>query len=202
MTAVKLCGLTSVEDVRAVLTVKPDYAGTVLSAGFRRTVEYSFFAEMSAMLEGSGIKRVGVFVNEHEDSICERFADKLDLIQLHGNEDNDYIRRIKERTGKPVIKAFTVRSSADISAAGECAADFVLLDSGTGTGKAFDYSLIKGISRPFFLAGGLNPDNVAEAVREFAPFAVDTSSGIETNGKKDITKMSAFLKAVRSAAVL
>ena len=79
---------------------------------------------------------------------------------------------------------------------------FVLLDSGTGTGKAFDYSLIKGISRPFFLAGGLNPDNVAEAVREFAPFAVDTSSGIETNGKKDITKMSAFLKAVRSAVML
>ena len=197
MTAVKLCGLTSPEDVRAVLTVKPDYAGMVLSAGFRRTVEYERFAEMSALLEGSGIKRVGVFVNEPEDSICERFADKLAVIQLHGCEDNDYIRRIQARTGKPVIKAFTVKSAEDIAAAGESAADFVLLDSGTGTGTSFDHSLISDIERPFFLAGGLNPDNVAEAVKRFAPFAVDTSSGIETCGKKDIKKMAAFVNAVR-----
>ena len=182
MTRVKMCGLRSEADVRAVLELCPDFAGFILSGGFRRSISRETFAELSAMLIGSGIKRVGVFVNEPLDSIIG-FA--------------DYIRSLRKLTDKPIIKAITVRSEADIEASRASSADYVLLDSGTGTGSTFDHSLIKDIGRPFFLAGGLAPENVGEAIARFEPFAVDASSSLETNGVKDKTKMSAFLIAVR-----
>ena len=121
----------------------------------------------------------------------------LDLIQLHGKDDNGYITRLRELTGKPIIKAFTVRTGEDIKAAVQSKADYVLLDSGTGTGKTFDHSLIADIDRPFFLAGGLTAENVGEAIEAFHPFAVDASSSLETDGKKDKNKMAAFVAAVR-----
>ena len=192
----KMCGLRSEADVRAVLELCPDFAGFILSGGFRRSISRETFAELSAMLIGSGIKRVGVFVNEPLDSIIG-FADYIDVIQLHGSEDEDYIRSLRKLTDKPIIKAITVRSEADIEASRASSADYVLLDSGTGTGSTFDHSLIKDIGRPFFLAGGLAPENVGEAIARFEPFAVDASSSLETNGVKDKTKMSAFLIAVR-----
>ena len=196
MTRVKMCGLRSEADVRAVLELRPDFAGFILSGGFRRSISRETFAELSAMLIGSGVKRVGVFVNEPLDSIIG-FADYIDVIQLHGSEDEDYIRSLRKLTDKPIIKAITVRSEADIEASRASSADYVLLDSGTGTGSTFDHSLIADIDRPFFLAGGLTVENVSEAIRRYEPFAVDASSSLETDGIKDKTKMAAFLIAVR-----
>ena len=192
----KMCGLRSEADVRAVLELRPDFAGFILSGGFRRSISRETFAELSAMLIGSDIKRVGVFVNEPLDSIIG-FADYIDVIQLHGSEDEDYIRSLRKLTDKPIIKAFTVRSEADIEAARASSADYVLLDSGTGTGSTFDHSLIADIDRPFFLAGGLTAENVGEAIKRYEPFAVDASSSLETDGIKDKTKMAAFAEAAR-----
>ena len=196
MTRVKMCGLRSEADVRAVLELRPDFAGFILSGGFRRSISKETFAELSAMLIGSGVKRVGVFVNEPLDSLID-FADYIDVIQLHGSEDEDYIRSLRKLTDKPIIKAITVRSEADIEASRASSADYVLLDSGTGTGSTFEHSLIADIDRPFFLAGGLTAENVSEAIRRFEPFAVDASSSLETDGIKDKTKMAAFAEAAR-----
>ena len=196
MTRVKLCGLRSEADVHAVLELCPDYAGFILSEGFRRSITRGNFEKLSEMLSGSSIQRVGVFVNEPLDSLVS-FVSALDLIQLHGSEDDDYIGSLRSFTDKPIIKAFTVKTEADIEAARVSSADYVLLDSGTGTGTAFDHSLIKDIGRPFFLAGGLTSENVGGAIDCFEPFAVDASSSLETNGVKDRTKMSAFVMAVR-----
>lgn len=198
MTRVKLCGLMSEADVRTVLELRPDYAGFILSGGFRRSIDFDTFNVLSAMLGASGIERVGVFVNEPLDSVVGVYSEWLDLIQLHGSESERYISALRNHTDKPIIKAFTVRTEADIEAARASSADYVLLDSGTGTGSRFDHSLIADIGRPYFLAGGLTPENVGEAIARFEPFAVDTSSSLETNGIKDKSKMTAFVKAVRN----
>ena len=197
MTRVKLCGLRSEADVRTVLELRPDYAGFILSGGFRRSIDYDTFITLSAMLKDSGIKRVGVFVNEPLDSLVGKFEAGIDVIQLHGSENEQYISALRKHTDKPIIKAFTVKSEADIEAARASSADYVLLDSGTGTGSTFDHSLIADIDRPYFLAGGLTPENVGEAIARFVPFAVDASSSLETDGVKDKAKMAAFVKAVR-----
>ena len=196
MTRVKLCGLRSEADVRAVLELRPDYAGFILSSGFRRSVGAAEFRMLSAMLGDSGIARVGVFVNEPLTSLAA-LAEFTDFLQLHGSEDDEYILKVRELTGKPVIKAFTVKSAGDITEAERSPADFVLLDSGTGTGSTFDHSLICGIRRDYFLAGGLSPENVGNAIDRFEPFAVDASSSLETDGIKDKAKMAAFTNAVR-----
>ena len=197
MTKIKLCGMMRPADVIAAEELGADYIGFVLTAGFRRSLTLEAFLELESYTLNGSAKKVGVFVNEPIENIAGLYADKLDLIQLHGSEDGEYIRSLREQTGKPIIKAFTVRSEADIEAAGKSTADYVLLDSGTGTGKTFDHSLIKSIERPFFLAGGLNAENVGAAVKALNPFAVDASSGIETDGIKDKNKMAAFVSAVR-----
>ena len=197
MTKIKLCGMMRPADVIAAEEQGADYIGFVLTAGFRRSLTLDAFRELESFTLNGSAKKVGVFVNEPIENIAGLYADRLDLIQLHGSEDGEYIRSLREQTGKPIVKAFTVRSEADIEAAGESTADLVLLDSGTGTGKTFDHSLIKSIERPFFLAGGLNSENVGAAVKALRPFAVDASSGIETDGIKDKNKMAAFVSAVR-----
>lgn len=199
MTGIKLCGMMRPADVIAACELGADYIGFVLSDGFRRSVGPGTFCELQSCASecGKDVKKVGVFVNEPIENITQRYADMLDLIQLHGKEDNGYITRLRELTGKPIIKAFTVRTVEDIKAAVQSKADYVLLDSGTGTGKTFDHSLIADIDRPFFLAGGLTAENVGEAIEAFHPFAVDASSSLETDGKKDKNKMAAFVAAVR-----
>ncbi len=112
----------------------------------------------------------------------------IDIAQLHGDEDEAYIRRLRQLTGKPIIKAFQVKSEKEIADAGQCSADYILLDSGAGTGTVFDWNILKKIDRPYFLAGGLFAGNVGKAVRELHPFAVDVSSGIETDRRKDKEK--------------
>ena len=146
-----------------------------------------------------GIIPVGVFVNETPETVAA-LLDRgiIDIAQLHGNEDEAYIRRLRQLTTKPLIQAFRVDTPADVAAAQASTADYVLLDSGAGgTGTCFDWSLLQDIQRPYFLAGGLTPENVGGAVATLHPYAVDVSSGIETDGAKDKEKMTQFVRAVR-----
>lgn len=195
MTFVKLCGLMSEQDAAAAADAGADAAGMILTPGYRRSVTRAEAQKIRNAL-GANIRLCGVFVNAALEEIASFAADGLiDYTQLHGSEDNEYIRRLKQICPKlPVIKAFVVKGPEDIQATESSAADLVLLDGGTGQGLAFDRSYVSGMNRPFILAGGLTPDNVSQAVRELHPFAVDTSSGIETNGKKDPAKMKAFVQ--------
>ena len=119
------------------------------------------------------------------------------MAQLHGSEDPDYIRQLRTLTDKPIIKAFTIKNQYQIKNAAQSPADYVLLDSGAGTGTVFDWKLIQDIRRPYFLAGGLSPENVEDAIKYLNPYAVDVSSGIETDKIKDKRKMAEFVAAVR-----
>ena len=197
MTKIKFCGLTRIEDIKAVNNLKPEFIGFVFWPKSRRVVTREQAMELKAMLDPS-IKAVGVFVDEDIEVVKSLLNDDIiDIAQLHGSEDGTYINDLKMSTGKPVIKAFKIRSEDDGRQAEESPADMVLLDSGMGTGKTFNWEIIKGVKRPFFLAGGLAPDNAAEAVRELHPYALDVSSGIETEGIKDTKKMTDFYEAVR-----
>jgi len=122
----------------------------------------------------------------------------IDIAQLHGNEDDDYIDMLRRFSGKPVIKAFRISGKDDLLTATESAADYILLDAGAGDGITFDWSILRDMKRPFFLAGGLDTENVKDAVEMLSPFAVDVSSGIETEEVKDPEKMKAFTDIVRS----
>lgn len=201
MTKIKLCGMMQPKDVITACELGADYIGFILSEGFRRTVVLGTFCELHSYALDYDVKKVGVFVNEPIENICEYYAEMLDMIQLHGNEYNKYITELKERTGKPVIKAFKISSAEDVRAAEKSTADYILLDSGTGTGKTFDHSLIGDIKRPYFLAGGLTAENIGQEIETLHPYGVDASSCLETNGAKDPDKMTAFVKAVRSCGL-
>jgi phosphoribosylanthranilate isomerase len=197
MTRIKFCGLTRKCDIEAVNELGPEYIGFVFWPRSKRVVTREQASELKAMLDPS-IKAVGVFVDEDIEVVKSLLNDDIiDIAQLHGSEDGTYINDLKMSTGKPVIKAFKIRSEDDGRQAEESPADMVLLDSGMGTGKTFNWEIIKGVKRPFFLAGGLAPDNAAEAIRELHPYALDVSSGIETEGIKDTKKMTDFYEAVR-----
>ena len=197
MTKIKFCGLTRKADIEAANTLKPDFIGFVFAKDSRRYIPPENAAVLKSRLSPE-ISAVGVFVNERPESIAS-LLDKgvIDLAQLHGDEDEAYISRLKELTGKPVIKAFRITSASEAMRASASSADMILLDSGTGSGRTFNWQLIKEIRRPYFLAGGLDPVNVSDAVRLLHPWAVDVSSCIETDGFKDIEKMAAFAAAVR-----
>lgn len=199
MTRIKLCGLTRPRDVEAANAVKPDYVGFVFAPKSKRYVTPQQAAELRALL-APGIRAVGVFVNETVERVAELLnGGVIDLAQLHGGEDGAYIGRLRALTGRPVLQAFRVQSAEDVRRAEESAADGILLDSGAGSGESFDWTLLERVSRPYFLAGGLDPDNVKQAVERLRPYGVDVSSGIETDGKKDPAKMAAFVAAVRKA---
>ena len=193
MTKVKLCGLSRESDIAAVNKLKPDLVGFVFAKKSKRYV-----SPEQAELLAPGILAAGVFVNEPVEAVAE-LLDRgvIDVAQLHGSEDDDYIARLRALTGKPIFHAFKVKSEADLPAIENCAADLVLLDSGAGTGKTFDWSLVRSVQRPYFLAGGLDPDNVADAIAALHPYGVDVSSGIETDGVKDESKMAEFVAAAR-----
>lgn len=197
MTRVKMCGMRRLEDIAAANSLMPEYIGFVFAPASRRYVSPEEAAVLRQALD-PGIRAVGVFVNEEFGTVTRLLAEgTIDIAQLHGSEDEDYISRLRAVSGKPVIRAFRVKGEADLRAAEASAADMILLDAGAGDGKTFDWSLLSSVSRPYFLAGGLTPENAAEAVKRFHPFAVDVSSGIETDGSKDSEKMRAFLRAVR-----
>lgn len=196
---VKFCGLKSLEDAKAVSRFSPDYAGVILSPGFRRSVDAGTAAEIRKALH-PGIRLAGVFVHEGYEQILESAEEAgIDIIQLHGEYEEEEIRILKEKGSLPVWKAFAVQSESDLEKAAGSMADLVLLDGKKpGSGSAFDWELLERLDRAFILAGGLSPENVSEALRTGAA-CLDVSSGIETEGKKDPEKMAAFMHAVEAA---
>lgn len=197
MTRIKLCGLFRSCDIEVVNELKPEYIGFVFAPKSKRYVTPEKAYEFKQMLDPD-IKAVGVFVNEKPETVAGLLNDGIiDMAQLHGSEDEDYIKCLRGITGKPIIKAFKIKTEKDAYEAEQSTADFVLLDSGAGTGTVFDWELIRNIKRPYFLAGGLDPQNVKKALSVVKPYAVDVSSGIETDGLKDKIKMADFVYAVR-----
>ena len=198
MTKIKLCGLTRPCDIEAANQLKPEYVGFVFAPKSRRYVTPQKAAELKALLHPA-TKAVGVFVNEAPETVAALLAaGTIDIAQLHGDEDDAYIKALRKQTDRPIIQAIRIDTAQDMIAAQNSRADFVLLDSGKGgTGKVFDWKLIQPIERPYFLAGGLGIDNVRPAIETLRPYAVDVSSGIETDGWKDKIKMAEFVAAVR-----
>ena len=197
MTRIKLCGLSRPCDIQAANQLRPDYIGFVFAPGSRRYVTPEQAKQLRELL-APGICPVGVFVDETPERVAELLnSGVIAMAQLHGREEESYLRRLRSLSSKPLIQAFQVRSAEDVAKAEQSAAEYVLLDSGAGTGTAFDWELIRKVKRPYFLAGGLDSLHVGEAIRLLHPFGVDVSSGIETQGRKEKTKMAAFVAAVR-----
>lgn len=218
---VKMCGISKVETIPAVVEAKPDYMGLVFAPSKRQvtvdqaktlveelhkqyTKRYNNGAEQS---NNDEIKTVGVFVNETLDNLVSIATEtNLDAVQLHGDEDEAFIQSLKERTNVEVWKAVQIRSAADAEAWIDSSADMLLFDAyhkdeRGGTGEVFDWSSLDEFERPFMLAGGINSTNVARAIRTVRPYGIDISSGIETEGVKDDEKIKAFTNIVRTIAM-
>lgn len=199
MTKIKICGLRRPEDIAYVNEAKPDFAGFIIDVPkSRRNVPREKVRELTALLSPE-ILPVGVFINAPMETILSLVTDgTLKAVQLHGQESQSYLEELKKQVAVPLIRAFSIRSPEDLTEAEKSPADFVLLDNGAGgTGETFDWSLLSSFDRPFFLAGGLRLENIAEAVSRFHPYALDLSSGVETDGYKDKEKIIAAVAAVR-----
>jgi len=198
MTKIKLCGLMRPCDIEAANALRPAYIGFVFAPGRRRYIPPEQAAELKKLL-CPDIQAVGVFVREEPETVANLLnRGIIDLAQLHGGESADDIRRLRQLTDKELIQAFRVDTEEDIRRAERSLADHILLDSGKGgTGRSFHWELLREMERPYFLAGGLTPENVGHAVRTLSPYGVDVSSGIETDGKKDKEKMRRFVCAVK-----
>ena len=197
MTKIKLCGLKRPCDIEYVNELNPEYIGFVFAKKSKRYISPKEAEALRKQLNEKIIP-VGVFVDEDIDIIVDLIrSNVICAVQLHGNESEDYIKALKEITGITIIKAFQIKSQEDIKLANKSLADYVLLDSGGGSGETFDWSIINKINRPYFLAGGLTSHNVEIAIGKLNPFAVDASSSLETDGFKDKEKMTAFVNAVR-----
>ena len=188
----KFCGLTREADIRAANETRPDYIGFVFAESRRRVTDEQA-ARLRALLS-PGIQAVGVFVNDDPTHIA-LLANRgvIDLIQLHGSESAAYIQRLRTMTAAPIICALRVGKQTDIKREESNLVDFLLLDTYTkdaygGSGRIFDWSLLGEVGKPYFLAGGLNESNIIRAMRTGA-YALDLSSGIETDGVKDAEKM-------------
>ena len=197
MTRIKFCGLRTIEDVVAVNKILPEYIGFVFAPKSKRYVTPETAEQLRDALSKK-IQAVGVFVNEKISTVADLLnAGTIDAAQLHGNETDDDIKNLRGLTNKTIIKAFQIKTADDLNAAQKSLADFILLDAGAGDGKTFDWQLLKNFRREYFLAGGLTVDNVGDAIKILNPFAVDVSSGIETDGRKAFCKMATFADAVR-----
>lgn len=241
MTRIKLCGLTRIQDIEIANKLKPEYIGFIFWDRSSRNVSAIQAARLKGKLDPE-IKAVGVFVNAPAEQVISYYnVGIIDIAQLHGNENEEYIKKLHD-AGLTVIKAFKMKKtgeninlagnvnieipekptgdaiteipekptgdvitetsgkSADdvITEAVKSSADYIMFDPGKGEGATFNWQLIKGIKREFFLAGGLTPENIEKAVETVQPFAVDVSSGIETGGHKDPDKMAAFVKNTRA----
>lgn len=197
MTKIKICGLRREQDIRYANELMPDYIGFVFLKGKMRYVTFEEAAHLRSLLDPA-IPAVGVFVNEPVENVIRLLqSGTIQIAQLHGQEDEAYAEELGRAGDHCIIRAFAVRSSEDIHRAFAFPADYPLLDNGKGTGETFDWSLFQEQEKTFFLAGGLSPENVKEAIECFHPYAVDVSSGVETDGFKDYEKMKAFMDAVR-----
>ena len=199
MTKIKLCGMMSLQDAETANNIMPDYVGFVFWSKSRRYIRPETASVLRQTLNPE-IMTVGVFVNDDTDIIAKMYRTGLiNMAQLHGNEDETYIKSLRRMADIPIIQAFRIMSQDDLTKAATSTADYLLLDAGMGDGKTFDWDLLKGFDRPYILAGGLNCQNVTEAIRRLHPFGVDVSSGIETDGLKDKNKMVTFAAAVKAA---
>lgn len=199
MTLVKICGLTSDEDVDCINRLHPDMVGFVFYRPSRRFIDAAKATELRSRLD-PGIQAVGVFVDEDPLVIADLVHKGIiSAVQLHGFEDDEYIRGLRKLVDVPIIKAFVVRSREDLEHARRSQADMVLLDSGKGSGKGFDWSLVGDLGRDYILSGGLSPGNVSDAVARMHPFGVDVSSGVESDGVKDPAKVRDFIAIARSS---
>lgn len=188
-TKIKICGLTRPEDIAAVNRIRPDFIGFVFWERSRRFVTAKQAAFLKSNLD-PGIQAVGVFVDAPcGDVIALLEKGIIDIAQLHGEESEEDIRYIQAVTHRPVIKAVKVKSRYDVEAWLDSGADWLLFDSGMGSGITFDWRLLAGVERDYFLAGGLTPENLGELPEFLHPYAVDLSSGVETGGYKDPEKM-------------
>ncbi len=203
MTKIKLCGMWRNEDIEAVNEILPDYTGFVFWEKSHRYVTKERANELKDMLD-ERILATGVFLDADISTVADiAEAGIIDVIQLHGHEDEEYIKELRKHTDIPIIRAFSIKGKSDpesiLREAQNCPADYIMIDSGAGSGETFDWGILKDVDRPFFLAGGLSEDNVAEAIVALHPFAVDVSSGLETDKLKDPEKMKGFADAVRAA---
>lgn len=207
MTKIKICGLSRREDIESVNMVSPDYIGFIM--GFPKSHRNITIERAKTLRAGlkEGIQVVGVFVDAEISMIVDACAQKvIDVIQLHGREDIRYIERLKAvlasvEVQAKIIKAIQVKSKEDFTLIKEVPADMILLDAGMGGGKLFSQEqmdLLKSVNRDYFLAGGLNPENVSELLESLHPFGVDVSSGVETEKKKDRKKIRRFVQNVRN----
>lgn len=229
MTRIKLCGLTRIQDIEIANKLKPEYIGFIFWDRSSRNVSAIQAARLKGKLDPE-IKAVGVFVNAPAEQVISYYnVGIIDIAQLHGNENEEYIKKLHD-AGLTVIKAFKMKKTGEninladnanietpekptgnaitetygkstddvITEAVKSSADYIMFDPGKGEGATFNWQLIKDIKREFFLAGGLIPENIEKAVETVQPFAVDVSSGIETNGHKDPDKMAAFVKNTRA----
>ena len=207
-TKIKICGLTREQDIEVVNELLPDYMGFVFWERSKRNITPEKAAHLKAKLD-KRIKAVGVFVDADIDFVYSLIkCGTIDIAQLHGNEDEDYIRRLREKINSGldseseeseirIIKAFNVNNLTSFEEVEKTSADFVMLDSGKGSGVTFDWDKIQSFDRPFFLAGGLGVENVQEVIEKINPYAVDVSSGVETDGVKDREKIVQFVQNVR-----
>ncbi len=197
MINVKICGLKREEDVTYVNEAMPTYAGFILNfPKSHRSIDIMTLERLKKQLN-SQIQAVGVFVDAPMELVAD-IADRnlIDLIQLHGQEDELYIQRLRTYTQKKIIKAFKISSEEDVYTAKKSTADYILLDSGQGSGKCFDWKLLDNINREYFLAGGLFAGNLKEAATMLNPYGVDLSSGVETDKIKDRTKIIEVMKII------
>lgn len=209
MTKIKICGIRTSDDVAIINEYKPDFIGYIFAPTWR---EISLETALALSKEvDKSIQKVGVFVNREIDFAAETLiSGAVDLLQLHGQEDREYEEQlfstlINHGIGNPqskCIKAYRIKSEADILAATSTLCSRLLLDAYSdkdigGTGESFDWTLIQNLDKPFFLAGGINADNVRRAIETVQPYAVDASSSLETDRKKDREKIKNFIKAAR-----
>ena len=204
MVKVKICGIKNLQDVQAVNKHKPDFAGFVFYPLSKRYVSLIVARRLKAALNRH-IKTVGVFVNAPVEEIAAAAElGIIDLVQLHGDEGNAYIAELKKICRLPIIKAVRVQDESDIKRADYYDCDYLLFDTYSqsaygGTGRQFNTQLLKGVKihKPYFIAGGLNAENVRHAIKGLKPFAADVSGGVETDGGKDAAKIKAFIKQVK-----
>lgn len=191
MAKIKICGLRRVEDIEYVNALKPDYIGFILSTGFRRTIDRETAKKLKSLLS-KDINAVGVFVNDSKENI-DYFLENgiIDTVQLHGDESPSFCKSINA----PVIKYFSPKNFDKVN---EYDTDYFLFDSGTGTGKEFDWSNIPKVDKPFFLAGGINKENINRAINSVKPYCIDLSSAVETNGVKDYKKIKEIMGIMKN----
>lgn len=207
---IKVCGIRRPEDVDIVNTYLPDYIGFVFAPTWRQ-IDTDTACSLKSLLHPE-IKSVGVFVNQPIELLTEACArGAADYLQLHGQEDASYEKAlVKALTQKGIknaeerlIQAYRIRSAADFDCIGNTLAPLLLLDAYSptdigGTGEAFDWTMIRNVNQPFFLAGGITAENVTEAIRLAQPFGIDASSSLETDKAKDREKIKLFIERIRN----